>query len=251
MTDPLEGGVAAVLMAGDSRTVLAEYGPFDMIIADPPYGDTSLDWDRIVSGWEAVALACLKPTGSMWVFGSMRFFLKTGTPDGWKMAQDIVWEKHNGSGFHADRFKRVHEHAVQFYRADAPWEGVYNDVQTTPDATAKTVRRKTRPTHTGNIDGASYVSHDGGPRIMRSVIPMRSMHGRAIHPTEKPAPLMEILIATSCPVGGLVGDFFAGSGSAGEACQMLGRRYVGAEIDPVMAAKANDRLSGNLFGAAA
>ena len=38
----------------------------------------------------------------------------------WRYAQDIVWEKHNGSGFHADRFKRVHEHAVQFYRADAP-----------------------------------------------------------------------------------------------------------------------------------
>lgn len=240
------------LLTGDCRTILAPLGPFDCIIADPPYGDTSLEWDRIVAGWEAVALNSLKPTGSMWVFGSLRYFLKNGVPDGWKLAQDIVWEKHNGSGFHADRFKRVHEHAVQFYRADAPWEGVFNEVQTTPDATAKTVRRKTRPTHTGGIEsGRPYVSEDGGPRIMRSVIQMRSMHGRAIHPTEKPAPLIEILIRTSCPPGGLVGDFFAGSGSAGEACQMTGRNYVGAEIDPLMAAKARDRLGRNLFGAAA
>ena len=54
----------------------------------------------------------------------MRFFMTTAerfAENGWKYAQDIVWEKHNGSGFHADRFKRVHEHAVQFYRADSPW----------------------------------------------------------------------------------------------------------------------------------
>lgn len=244
--------MSVLLINGDCRTDLAEHGPFDCIIADPPYGDTSLDWDRIVAGWEAIALSCLKPTGSMWVFGSLRYFLKTGVPVGWRLAQDIVWEKHNGSGFHADRFKRVHEHAVQFYRADAPWEGVFNEVQTTPDAERKTVRRrKTRPTQMGSIEAAPFESIDGGPRIMRSVIQMRSMHGRAIHPTEKPAPLLEILIRTSCPPSGLVGDFFAGSGAAGEACQMTGRHYVGAEIDPDMAAKAQTRLAGNLFGAAA
>ncbi|WP_313103404.1 DNA methyltransferase, partial [Brevundimonas sp.] len=112
--------MSVLLINGDCRTELPPYGPFDCIIADPPYGDTSLDWDRIVAGWEATALSCLKPTGSMWVFGSLRYFLKTGVPKGWRLAQDIVWEKHNGSGFHADRFKRVHEHAVQLYRADSP-----------------------------------------------------------------------------------------------------------------------------------
>ncbi len=106
-----------MILTGDCRTALYSHAPFDMIIADPPYGDTSLAWDRQVDGWEGVALAALKPTGSMWVFGSMRFFMATGARfdvAGWKLAQDIVWEKHNGSGFHADRFKRVHEHAVQF-----------------------------------------------------------------------------------------------------------------------------------------
>lgn len=241
-----------LLLTGDCRSVLSAHGPFDCIIADPPYGDTSLDWDRIVSGWERVALECLKPSGSMWVFGSLRYLLRSGIPTGWKLAQDIVWEKHNGSGFHADRFKRVHEHAVQFYRADAPWSGVYNDVQKTADAQRKVVkRRKSRPTQMGRIDAAPFESIDGGPRIMRSVIQMRSMHGRAIHPTEKPTALLEILIRTSCPPGGLVGDFFAGSGAAGEACQLTGRRYVGAEINPLMAEKARSRLSQNLFGEAA
>src|SRR3712207_5218679 len=112
------------VLQGDCRVVMPPLGPFDLIIADPPYGDTSLGWDRRVNGWEALARGSLKPTGSMWVFGSLRFFMETYGAfrgAGWKYAQEIVWEKHNGSGFHADRFKRVHELAVQFYPADASW----------------------------------------------------------------------------------------------------------------------------------
>lgn len=242
--------MSITLHIGDCREIMPDLGPFDMILADPPYGDTSLAWDKRVEGWLERARASLKPSGSMWVFGSMRFFMVSADDfkaAGWRYAQDVVWEKHNGSGFHADRFKRVHEHAVHFYRSDAPWEGVFNDVQTTPDATARTVCRKKRPAHTGHIDAAHYVSEDGGPRLMRSVIYMRSMHGRAIHPTEKPAPFLEILVRTSCPEGGTVGDWFAGSAAAGEACQMTGRKYIGCDIDADMAAKAQARLQSSLF----
>lgn len=237
------------ILRDDCRTGLRSYAPFDMLLADPPYGDTSLAWDKRCDGWIEVAGGLIKPTGSMWVFGSMRFFQDMGPrfrTAGWQLAQDVVWEKHNGSAFHADRFKRVHEHAVQYYRAGTAWADVYNDVQTTPDATARAVRRKKRPTHFGRIDGAHYVSEGGGPRIMRSVIYMRSTHGRAIHPTEKPDSLIEILIRTSCPPGGLVGDMFAGSGAAGEAAMRSARNYVGCEIDHDMATKATDRLAGLL-----
>lgn len=238
------------VIPGDCRTDLQEHGPFDMLVADPPYGDTSLAWDKRCQGWLEVAAGLLKPTGSMWVFGSMRFFQDTGAQfraAGFRYAQDIVWEKHNGSGFHADRFKRVHEHATQYYLASSPWKTVYNDVQKTMDATPRAVRRKKRPTHTGHIEASHYVSEDGGPRIMRSVIYMRSMHGRAIHPTEKPADLLEILIRTSCPPDGIVGDLFAGSGAAGEAAMRAGRRYAGCEIDAEMAQKAADRLASTLL----
>lgn len=234
---------------GDCRTDLQQHGPFDMLMADPPYGDTSLGWDKRCEGWLDVATRLLKPTGSIWVFGSMRFFQDMGSAikaAGFRYAQDVVWEKHNGSGFHADRFKRVHEHATQYYLASSPWSTIYNDVQKTMDATPRAVRRKKRPAHTGHIEASHYVSEDGGPRIMRSVIYMPSMHGRAIHPTEKPVDLLEILIRTSCPLEGIVGDLFAGSGAAGEAAMRSSRRYAGCEIDDEMADKANARLAGVL-----
>lgn len=240
-----------VIITGDCRTDMASSGPFDLLISDPPYGDTSLHWDRRIDGWIEAAMEMVKPNGSMWVFGSMRFFQDYGLKFreiGWRFAQDIVWEKHNGSGFAADRFKRVHEHVCQYYRSGDAWSEVYNDVQKTPDATARAVRRKQMPTHhLGSRGPSDYVSEDGGPRFMRSVIYMRSTHGRAIHPTEKPDFLLEILIRTSCPVGGLVGDMFAGSGSAGEAAVRSGRRYVGCEVDTMMSDLARVRLAALLY----
>jgi site-specific DNA-methyltransferase (adenine-specific) len=241
--------LADMAPTSDCRTLMPGRGPFDMILADPPYGDTSLAWDRRVEGWLPLAHAALRPSGSMWVFGSLRCFMATAKAlhdAGWKYAQEIVWEKQNGSSFHADRFKRVHEFVAQFNRSDAPWSAVYNEIQTTSDAIARTVRRKARPPHTGHIEAGRYVSEDGGPRLMRSVIHARNAHGRAIHPTEKPSGLIEILIRTSCPPGGLAGDWFAGSGAVGEACRLSGRRYLGCEIDPDMAERARSRIAGVL-----
>lgn len=237
------------ILQGDCRTDMAALGPFDLLIADPPYGDTSLTWDKRVDGWMQVARSMLRLSGSLWVFGSMKFFIDSGhqfRDAGFRQAQDIVWEKHNGSAFHADRFKRVHEHVVQFYNVNSDWASIYNEVQKTNDATARTLRRKKRPPHTGHIEAGAYTSEDGGPRIMRSVVYMRSTHGRAIHPTEKPDALLEVLIRTSCPLGGIVGDMFAGSGAAGEAAMRAGRNYVGCEIDPVMALAAQARVVGLL-----
>jgi site-specific DNA-methyltransferase (adenine-specific) len=204
----------------------------DLILTDPPYGETSLVWDRWVTEWPSEVYRVLKPTGSLWVFGSMRMFLsRIDEFRKYKFAQDVIWEKHNGSGFHADRFKRVHENALQFYRAEAPWKSVYKNVQYTLDATARTVRRKKRPTHMGHIEAGSYTSEDGGPRLMRSVMYVRSEHGRAEHPTQKPEGIIEPLLRYSCPPGGIVFDPFMGSGAIGLTAKKNGMRFIGAEIN--------------------
>ncbi|MBL3572065.1 site-specific DNA-methyltransferase [Rhodovulum sulfidophilum] len=219
----------------------------DAIITDPPYGQTSLEWDRWVDGWPEVMARVLKPTGSMWVFGTLRMFMdRRDEFSGWKFAQDIVWEKHNGSSFHSDRFRRVHEQAAQFYRGE--WGSVWKGKVVTMDAARRTVtRKKGRPAHMGIIEGATYTSEDGGPRIMRSVIYARSQHGRAIHPTQKPEAIVEPLILNACPPGGVVLDPFAGSGTTGAVAARLGRRAILIEgrNDYVSALRA--RFSGDLL----
>jgi site-specific DNA-methyltransferase (adenine-specific) len=217
-------------------------GSVDCVICDPPYGETSLKWDKVVDLWPGECRRVLKRTGSMWVFGSFKS-LRAQRFDGWTIAQDIVWEKHNGSNALADRFRRVHELALHLYRDDAPWSGVYKQPQFTPDATARTVRRKQRPPQWGAIDESFYESHDGGPRLMRSVIRVRSCHGHALHPTQKPTDLIEPLISYSCAPGGLVLDCFAGVGSVALAAHRLGRRSLNFEINPDYVALAKGRVA--------
>jgi len=224
--------------AGDCRQVMAAWsaGVADACITDPPYGDTSLEWDRRCEGWIVQVARVLKPASSIWVFGSMRFIatmFDEMEAHGFKYAQDIVWQKQNGTGFHADRFRRVHEHAVQFYRG--AWADVYKEPQYTLDAVAKTVRRKTKPTHTRAIacgDSSHYVSEDGGPRLQTSVIEVSNEHGNALHPTQKPLGIIAPLIRYSVPAGGIVIDPFMGSGSVGIAAELLGRQFAGCELNP-------------------
>lgn len=203
----------------DYATVIERMGDqsFDCILTDPPYGETSLEWDKWPDGWPTHVRRLLKPTGSMWVFGSQRmFFERSAEFKGWKLSHDVVWEKHNGSGFLDDRFRRVHELALHFYRDDAKWADVYKKPQFTNDATARTVRRKSKPVRwTGERGASSYMSEDGGPRLMRSVQFARSEHGRAEHPTQKPIAIIEPLLLYACPPGGRVLDVFAGSGTTG------------------------------------
>lgn len=83
----------------------------------------------------------------------------------------------------------------------------------------------------GDIERGEYQSHDGGPRLARSVQRVRSCHGHAVHPTQKPLGILEPLLRYSVPPGGLVLDPFAGSGSTLLAAKQLGMLAVGVEVD--------------------
>lgn len=219
-------------------------GAFDAAIADPPYGDTKLAWDSKVDGWMEATSRALKPNAHLWIFGSMRFLaplFQKAEALGFKYSQDIVWEKQNGTGFHNDRFRRVHEHAVLFYRG--AWADTHHEAQHTMDAVARVARRKTRPTHMGNIEAAPYISQDGGPRLMRSVLQVRNEHGRAIHPTQKPLDLLRPMIRYSVPPGGHLLVPFSGSGAVEVAAMMEGRHAVGFETDAAYATAGNDRIA--------
>jgi site-specific DNA-methyltransferase (adenine-specific) len=235
------------LYLGDCRELMPELGAnAAAIVTDPPYGETSLTWDRWPTGW-IDALPSAPP--QMWCFGSMRMFLERSAEFRfWSYGQEVVWEKHNGSGFQADRFKRVHELATHWFRG--PWSSLTINPVMVPGATKRTVHRKGRPVHMGNIDDHRYETERGGPKMERSVIYVRSCHGHAIHPTEKPLGIIEPLIRYSTNPGDEVLDPFAGSGAVLDAARQNGRRAVGIEADEAHCERAAHRLAqGSLFAA--
>lgn len=225
MIEPFYQDEAVTLYNGDAMELMKHLPKVDAVITDPPYGETSLDWDRWPDGWPALA-ATLAP--QMWCFGSMRMFLeKRADLEDWKMAQDIVWEKHNGSNNSADRFRRVHELALHLYQGE--WKSLFKDPQFTNDATPRTVRRMKRPVHWGDIGASSYTSEDGGPKLMNSVIYARSCHGYAVNETQKPEQIVAPLVQYSVPTGGTLLDCFAGSGTMLAVARKTGRRAIGIE----------------------
>lgn len=216
------------LYLGDMREVLPALDlTVDAAVCDPPYGETSLAWDRWPDGWPSVVTTV---TRSMWCFGSVRMFLSRRDEFAdWKLSQDVIWNKLRSSGWVTDRFRRIHELALHWYWGN--WQSVHHD---TPRITVNyRTQGNSLPSHSGQADhytGGKRAARswaDNGTRLMQSIIPAKTTWRRgAIHPTQKSVDILRPLIEYTVPPGGLVLDPFAGSGSTAVAARLTGRRAV-------------------------
>jgi site-specific DNA-methyltransferase (adenine-specific) len=63
------------------------------------------------------------------------------------------------------------------------------------------------------------------------------------HPTQKPVEMLKYLLRASSREGEIVLDPFMGSGSTAVACQQLGRKFIGFELDPQYIEMCQKRLA--------
>jgi site-specific DNA-methyltransferase (adenine-specific) len=242
------------LYLGDCREAMSVLGEklFSLTLADPPYEQTSLSWDSWPEGWLQAAHGWRAANGSLWCWGTLRLFMERAaefTSSKWRLAQDTIWEKHNGSQPGGDRFLRVHEQAAHFYPVASRWSDIYREPQlvTAPPEHAHKRGRVVRSSHAnagqlGKHKPSTYV--DTGMRAQRSVWHVRSMHrqggGSA---TPKPPGVLEPIIRYSCPPGGWVLVPFVGGGAEVAAALRLGRNVVGFDVSEAELSKAVKRLS--------
>lgn len=230
------------LYCGDCCEIIPQLDPVDAVITDPPYNETNLEWDVWPDGWPEL-LKDVAP--QLWCFGSMRMFWnRMGEFKDWKLGQDIIWEKHNGSGSHKDRFRRVHEIALQFYRGK--WQDIYHETPVTYDGEKRSFERCNPPRHWDKIGNYTYESKDG-ERLMRSVIFSRSCHGYAVNETQKPEGIVAPLMEYSVPQNGCVLDPFSGSGTVLAVARAQGKRAIGIERRESQCAEIMKRLAQREF----
>ena len=223
-------------------------GAFDVIFADPPYflsndGITchagkmvSVNkgkWDKskgpevdheFCLQWLGQCRRLLKPTGSIWVSGTMHIIHSVGYAMqclGFKILNDITWVKPNPP---PNLSCRYFTHATE---------------------TLLWARPSEKSRHKFNYQLMKRVN---GGKQMKSVwhipAPRREEKVFGKHPTQKPVALLERIIAASSDENDLVLDPFSGSATTGIAAARSGRLFAGIDLDQNFLNLATQRFIG-------
>ena len=218
-------------------------GYFDSVITDPPYGTTALAFDQIVIDWPAwwaEVHRITKEAGVIVCFAADLFTVDLIQSNRKHYRYRLVWEKTMPVGFFSanKRPLRAHEDVLVFTRRME--DSTYNAQKTAGEAWKRPGRSSAA--HYESTAENNPVESDG-ERHPKSVIHFANPNNCSLHPTQKPLDLMEWLVRTYTNPNDRVLDPFAGSGSTGAACVMLGREFVGVELDPAYHATAQRRVA--------
>ena len=215
----------------------------DCVIADPPYGSTQNRWDVVLPFdwmWRELARVCRGPVvlTAIQPFSSL---LVASNPRGFR--HEWIWEKNKGSGhLNCKRAPlRCHESVLVF----GPTGAVYNPQMTSGHKPGNYAKRTT---FTSNYGAQREAEPYGGqtdryPRSVQRFDVVNNDSPDRVHPTQKPLPLMEYLVATYSNPGDKILDFCAGSGTTGVAAQRLGRDALLIEINPDYCEMARQRIA--------
>jgi len=233
----------------------------DLIIADPPYNlskgnhihfnNNGLkgfggEWNKVMENWDNLPLVdyfkfttkwlkevkrILKPTGSIWVFGT---YHNTGIINlifqtlGIEIINEVVWYKRNAfPNLAGRRFTASHETLLWGHAGEK--RKYYFDY------------KQSKEFH----DPSDLLKSKG--KQMRTVwdIP-NNKESREIefgkHPTQKPLSVCKRIISLCSKPNDVVLSPFAGAGSECLAAKELGRKYIGIELDEKYVNIANERL---------
>lgn len=211
---------------------ISENRKFDAIIADVPYNINYSDWDNGFDIERAIKLSLdlLTDNGNLILFQGWSNVAETymickkyGAVKNW-----IVWDRIKGRGA---------KHQLVSTREDILWITKTNEI-TTFNKMPSNIPKKTKGMGEKNGEpnrALTNVWYDIPPIVPWS----KERNG---HPTQKPLSLMERIVSIWTNETDVVLDFTCGSGTTGEAAVLLGRDFVGIEIDKQWSDFTNERL---------
>jgi len=249
---------------GDCIKILQRHiknGEIDLIYADPPYNlsgkslnlinnktggpfyKMNEEWDtwdydkyvKFAEEWLRESWRVLKQNGSLYVsctYHNIGEIIFSAKKTGFKLNNIITWYKTNPM---PSITRRTFTHATEYvcwFVKGSKWKFNYE------------VLKRINP----------HKTKEGKPRQMRDFIDFIKMpivqgrerikgpNGRAIHPTQKPEALLEIIIRASSDEGDIVLDPFFGTGTTGVVAERLNRKWIGIEINEKYVEVAQKRI---------
>jgi DNA modification methylase len=224
-------------------------GSVNMVLCDPPFGTTLMNWDRVLPFdqlWAAYEYT-LAPGGIVVLFGSQPFTSALVMSNAEWFKYELIWDKNKcGSpGLAKIRPMKTHENILVF----APGRSTYNPQMTVGEPYS---RKSSNPegyvgrenNHKYGLKPRTEFSNEG-TRYPKSVLNISRDFSaqQQVHPTQKAVPLLEWLIKTYSNEGDLVLDNTMGSGSTGVAAVRLKRSFIGIEQDKKYFNIATERIN--------
>lgn len=209
----------------------------DLIIADPPYGTTPLNWDKkfsVPQMWE-IFKRIIKPKGVILIFGQEPFSSMIRSSNLQDYKYDWYWQKERLTNvFQVKRRPGKVIETISVFYSEQP---TYNPQKS--EFTGKKVTNKIgeNARWSETMAGKSpktkpFEYNDNGTRHPLQILKIaRDNQRKAIHPTQKPLALIEYFIKTYTNEGDTIFDPFAGSMTSVVAATSLNRNCIACEND--------------------
>jgi site-specific DNA-methyltransferase (adenine-specific) len=243
---PVASTPLGTLFAGDALAWLSTLpdASVDLVFADPPYNLGRERWDMIGSSsdyadwcehWITHAARILRSSGSLYICGFSEILadVKVVAAPLFASCRWLVWHYRNKANLGRD-WGRSHESVLHLRGSNFVLDV---DAARVP-YNSHTLRYPAHPqAKTSRYGRKHYVWQPNPlgakPRDVLEIPTLTNgMPEKTLHPTQKPLELVRRLVAAATRRGDLVVDPFAGSGTTFVACEALGRRWLGCEIDP-------------------
>lgn len=203
------------------------------------------------SKWAGTWLKVLKPGGSVFIFAGRRFShrcIAALEDAGFTFRDMFAWMRQHAP-HRAQRLSIVYDRRGDDENA-RQWEGwrvgnlrpIFEPILwfTKPYKIGTTIADNVLTHGVGAFNEEAFLKYENNPdNVLRSGF----MSGETgFHPTQKPIKLMQALIELTTQEGQVVLDPFCGSGSTLVAAALIGRKYLGFELDETYTRIAEKRL---------
>jgi len=232
------------LRKGDCLDILKtiESNSIDMVLTDLPYGMTKNRWDVVIpfdDMWKELNRVA-KPNCPIVLFANNPFGAMLIASNVKNYRYSLVWEKNKFSDFLNAKRKpmKIHEDIHIFYKK----QPTYNPQYTKGDPYERWNTQKAVDNQTNyGSHKENHVVNEAGTRLPTTVLKFPRVE-RPDHPTQKPVDLLKWLIRTYTNPGNTVMDICMGVGSTGVAAKMVGRSFIGMEIEEEYYTKSVTRI---------
>lgn len=213
----------------------------DLVFADPPYWmqtegellrtngtkfdgvedkwdkfNTYKEYDEFSEKWLKECRRMLKPDGAIWVIGAFQNIYRLGyimQNLGFWVLNDVVWSKPNAvPNFGGTRYQNSHE-TLLWCCKNQKSKYTFN---------YKTMKHLNGDKQDKSVWDISICI--GGERL-------KDENGKKVHSTQKPEKLLYKIILSTTKPNDVILDPFFGSGTTGAVAKLLGRNYIGLEME--------------------